>query len=57
MIEILRLMIHSPQSVLKGYILDLSFYERPAPKDPLEDNTWAGIIKSHKLLGEYKDGK
>ncbi len=51
-IDIIRLMVHSPLAVLKGYVLDLSYYERSGA-----DNSWATIIKNAKLLGETRDGK
>lgn len=51
-IEIIRSLIHSPQAVLKGYILDLSYYERE-----LSDVSWAGIIRQLKLVGESSNGK
>jgi hypothetical protein len=35
--------------VLKGYILDLSFYTR--------ETSWASTIRHNKLLGETEDGK
>jgi hypothetical protein len=38
-------MIHSPQAVLKGYVLDLSFYERQSKDNISADNSWAGLIK------------
>jgi hypothetical protein len=50
-------MIHSPQAVLKGYVLDLSFYERQSKDNISADNSWAGLIKQVKLLGSQKDGK
>ena len=45
LVEILRIMIHSPQAVLKGYVLDLSFYERQSKDNISADNSWAGLIK------------
>jgi hypothetical protein len=44
-------MIHSPIAVLKGFILDLSYYERQAKDNINADLSWAGIIKQVKLLG------
>ncbi len=35
--------------MLKGYILDLSYYHR--------DQSWASTIRHKKLLGEYPDGR
>lgn len=52
LIEIVRLQIHSPVAVLKGFILDLSFYEREH-----SDVSWAMIIRQTKLLGETVHGK
>lgn len=40
-------MIHSPLAVLKGFVLDLSYYERDG-----SDQSWAGLIRQLKLLGE-----
>ena len=51
-IEIIRLQVHSPQAVLKGYVVDLSYYERH-----LSDVSWANIIRQVKLLGETQNGK
>jgi hypothetical protein len=45
LVEILRIMIHSPQAVLKGFVLDLSFYERQSKDNLSADNSWAGLIK------------
>lgn len=44
--------MHSPLAVLKGFILDLTFYER----EHLE-LSWAGIIRQFRLLGETETGK
>ena len=42
---------------MKGFILDLSFYERQANDNITADLSWAGLIKQVKLLGAAKDGK
>ena len=47
LLEIIKLQLHSPQAVLKGFVLDLSFYERQN-----SDISWAGLIRQLKLLGE-----
>ena len=43
-IEILKLMIRSPAAVLKGYLLDLSYYNR--------ENSWASTIRQRYLLSD-----
>jgi hypothetical protein len=50
-------MIHSPLAVLKGFVLDLSFYERQAKDNVTTDLSWSGLIKQVKLLGSSQDGK
>lgn len=52
MIEIIKLQMHSPQAVLKGFVLDLTFYEREH-----SDLSWAGIIRQFRLLGETENGR
>ena len=52
MVAIITLLIHSPLAVLKGFVLDLSYYEREH-----SDISWAGIIRQFKLLGESSNGK
>ena len=44
--------MHSPSAILKGYVLDLTFYEREN-----SDQSWAGILKQHRILGETETGK
>ena len=44
MVEILKLQIRSPAAVLKGYLLDLSSYNR--------ESSWASTIRQKYLLGE-----
>ena len=51
-VAIITLLIHSPLAVLKGFVLDLSYYEREH-----SDISWAGIIRQFKLLGESSNGK
>lgn len=51
-VEIIRTVVHSPQAVHKGYVLDLSYYEHQ-----LSDVSWAGIIRQVKLIGETSNGK
>ena len=51
-VEIIRSQVHSPAAVLKGYVLDLSYYERE-----LSDVSWAGIIRQLRLIGETPNGK
>ena len=52
LLEIIKLQIHSPQAVLKGFVLDLSFYQREN-----SDQSWAGLIRQLKLLGETSTQK
>ena len=47
LVEIIKLQVHSPAAVLKGFILDLTFYEREH-----SDVSWASIIRQLRLLGE-----
>ena len=40
--------IHSPAARVKGYVLDLTFYER--------EETWASTIRQKSMLGIKDDG-
>ena len=43
-VEILKLMIRSPAAQLKGYLLDLSYFNKV--------QTWAGLIRERHILSE-----
>jgi predicted ATP-grasp superfamily ATP-dependent carboligase len=53
MVEIIKLQVHSPLAVLKGFVLDLSYYER----ENFSDQSWAGIIRTTQLLKDAAETK
>lgn len=53
MVEIIKLQVHSPLAVLKGFVLDLSYYER----EGFSDQSWAGIIRTTQLLKDAAETK